>query len=422
MLRPFILSLLLAIVVGCPELHAQKVNGTAKKGSGAPAITPCALRDALASKPDEAEIARLHDRVMRAFGQKNLMQGRAGARVDGTTVMWAIIAAHPAKVERTDGTLLGDMVPLSADGLQVLVLDQPNFSEIGYRIEVQDKVRAAGTVRIEHAELGPDSQPKADVPKGALKTFVWDKSTVFPGTVRTVTVYLPPGIQPGTPQSLMVWQDGSRHVDPMGQMRAGIVFDNLIHAGDMPSTVGVFIDPGRNAKQQAGEKAGNRGFEYDSLGDAYVRFLLTEILPEVQSRYQVTFKDDPRAWGIAGGSSGGICAFTAAWERPDKFHKVLSWVGSFVDLKGGHIYPCLIRKTERKPIRVYLLDGENDLDNKFGNWPLANKQMEAALRFMDYDYRMDWTQCFHGTKGMAPVLPEALRWLWRDWKETVGKE
>lgn len=422
MLRTLSFCLSLAFVASPEFLLAQKAGGPVpvKKGGWVPPITPSALRDALATNPDASAISQLHDKVMRAFGKENLMQGRAGARVDGTTVMWAIIAAHPAKVVHADGTLLGEMRPLSPDGLQVLVEDQPNFSEVVYRIEVQGNVRAAGTVRIEHAELGPDSQPKAGVPKGELKTFVWDKSIIFPGTVRTVTVYLPPGFQADKEQCLMVWQDGSRHVDPAGQMRAGVVFDNLIHAGHMPSTVGVFIDPGRNAKQKEGDKAANRGFEYDSLGDAYVRFLLTEILPEVENRYQVKFINDPRGWGIAGGSSGGICSFTAAWERPDKFNKVLSWVGSFVDLKGGHVYPYLIRKTERKPIRVYLLDGENDLDNKFGNWPLANKMMEASLRYMQYDYRMDWTKCFHGSKGMAPMLPEALRWLWRDWKETVG--
>jgi enterochelin esterase family protein len=145
-----------------------------------------------------------------------------------------------------------------------------------------------------------------------------------------------------------------------------------------------------------------------------VRFLLEEIIPEVEKRHGARFRPTPAAWAIAGGSSGGICAFTAAWERPDKFGKVLSWVGSFVNLRGGHVYPSLIRITERKPVRVYLLDGENDLDNPFGNWPLANKQMAAALEYMRYDYRMDWNQCFHGSKGMAPVLPEALRWLWRD--------
>jgi enterochelin esterase family protein len=147
-----------------------------------------------------------------------------------------------------------------------------------------------------------------------------------------------------------------------------------------------------------------------------VRFLLDEILPEVQKRYGVKFRPQPEAWAIAGGSSGGICSFTAAWERPDKFRKVLCWVGTFVDIRGGNAYPYLVRITERKPIRVYLLDGTNDLDNKFGNWPLANRMMETSLKYMGYDYRIDWTECFHGSKGMSPALPEALRWLWRDVK------
>jgi enterochelin esterase-like enzyme len=167
----------------------------------------------------------------------------------------------------------------------------------------------------------------------------------------------------------------------------------------MPRTVGIFIDPGRGPKQKPGDKAANRGFEYDSLGDAYVRFLLEEIIPEVEKRCGTKFRASPEAWAIAGGSSGGICAFTAAWERPDKFHKVLSWVGSFVDLRGGHVYPAQIRITERKPIRVYLLDGENDLDNQFGNWPLANKMMAAALKYMNYDFRIDWTTVLSRQQG-----------------------
>jgi enterochelin esterase family protein len=199
-------------------------------------------------------------------------------------------------------------------------------------------------------------------------------------------------------------------------MRASAVFDNLIHKKEMPRTVGVFIDPGRKPKQKRGDKAGNRSLEYDSLGDAYARFLVDEILPEVEKRYQTKFRPQPEARAIAGGSSGGICSFTVAWERPDQFRKVLCWVGTFVDIRGGHHYPYLVRITERKPIRIYLLDGENDLDNKFGNWPLANKMMAASLKYMNYDFRIDWTQCFHGSKGMAPNLPDALRWLWRDVK------
>lgn len=379
-----------------------------------PSISPRQILGAL-TKPLAPEARQeLHGRVVRLFGFKNLTHGRAGAKIEGTTVAWAVIDPRPARVVRDDGTLIGDMVSLGEDGLQVLAKTMPNFAGFSYRVESDGMPRLAGTVHVEHYELTPDSSRKEGVPQGKLEKFQWSTSKVFPGTVRDVTVYLPAGYQAGEEVCLMVWQDGSRHVDPNGPMRVSVVFDNLIHQKEMPRTAGIFIDPGRKAKQKPGEKAANRGFEYDSLGDAYARFLLEEIVPEVEKRCQVKFRPQPEAWAIGGGSSGGICSFTVAWERPDKFGKVLSWVGSFVDLKGGHVYPSLIRITERKPIRIYLLDGENDLDNKFGNWPIANKQMAAALKYMNYDFRIDWTQCFHGSKGMAPMLPEALRWLWRD--------
>lgn len=356
----------------------------------------------------------LHNKVVKLFGFKNLTQGRGGAKVEGTTVAWATIDPKPARVVDQEGMLIGEMQSLGEDGLQVLVKNMPNFREIAYRVESEGMPRAAGTVHVEHFDYTADSMSKQGVPQGRLEKFEWKTSLVFPDTVREVTVYLPANHQAMEETCLMVWQDGSRHVDPTGSMRASVVFDNLIHQKEMPRTVGVFIDPGRKPGQKTGEKAANRGFEYDSLGDAYARFLIDEILPEVEKRYKVKFRQQPEAWAIGGGSSGGICSFTVAWERPDKFRKVLSWVGSFVDLKGGHVYPSLIRLTERKPLRVYLLDGENDLDNKFGNWPLANKQMAAALKYSRYDFRMDWNECFHGSKGMAPNLPDALRWLWRD--------
>lgn len=379
-----------------------------------PPITPRQLSAALkaASQPEEQN--KLHDKVVKWFGLNNLTQGRAGAKIEATTVAWAIIDPKPARVVQQDGTLIGEMIALGEDGLQVLATDMPNFTDIGYRIESEGMPRLAGTVHVEHYDYTADSLPQKDVPQGRLEKFEWKTSKVFPGTVRDITVYLPAGFQPGEETCLMVWQDGSRHVDPTGSMRASVVFDNLIHKKAMPRTVGVFIDPGRKPQQKPGDKAANRSLEYDSLGGAYSRLLIDEILPEVEKRYQTKFHPQPEAWAIAGGSSGGICAFTVAWERPDKFRKVLSWVGSFVDLRGGHAYPSLIRLTERKPIRIYLLDGENDLDNKFGHWPLANKQMAAALKYMGYDHRIDWTQCFHGSKGMAPKLPDALRWLWRD--------
>lgn len=403
--RPLLCSLCLSL-----SLQAQTL-------APAPEVTPLSLLASLeSSSGDSVKLEKIRKDVFRLFGKQNLLQGKPRAKIDRTTVAWAIMDMNPARVVRGNGTLLGDMVRVGDDGLQVLVLKMANFQEFGYRIEVEGMARVAGTVRLEHYEYTADSEIQPGVPQGKLEKFEWKQSQVFPDTEREVTVYIPQQYQQGSEACLMVWQDGGRHVDPNGPMRGSTVFDNLIHQKKMPITIGVFIDPGRKLDQKPGGKAANRGFEYDSLGDAYTRFLLTEILPEVEKRYNVKFRQDPKAWGIAGGSSGGICAFTAAWERPDKFHKVLSWVGTFVDIRGGNHYPYLLRITERKPIRVYLMDGVNDLDNKFGNWPLANQMMEASLKFMKYDYRMDWTECFHGSRGMAPLLPEALTWLWRDVK------
>ncbi|MCF7786433.1 MAG: hypothetical protein K9N47_09935 [Prosthecobacter sp.] len=395
---------------------AVSFSAAQNKPDAPPPITPRQIAAGLKKMSQPEAQKTLHDQVVRLFGRQNLTQGRAPAKIEATTVAWAIIDPKPARVVQQDGTLIGEMIALGDDGLQVLVTQMPNFTQTGYRVESEGMPHLVGTVHVEHYDYTADSLPQKNVPQGKLEKFVWKTSAVFPDTVRDVTVYLPAGFKPGEETCLMVWQDGSRHVDPNGSSRASVVFDNLIHKKEMPRTVGVFIDPGRMKKQPPGAKAANRGFEYDSIGDAYSRFLIDEILPEVEKRYQTKFRSQPEAWAIAGGSSGGICSFTVAWERPDKFRKVLSWVGSFVDLKGGHVYPSLIRLTERKPIRIYLLDGENDIDNKFGNWPIANKQMAAALKYMNYDFRIDWTQCFHGSKGMAPNLPEALRWLWRDVK------
>jgi enterochelin esterase-like enzyme len=377
-------------------------------------LTPKSLLRALHEPADAAATRALHDQVVRWFGRQNLMQGKPAAKIEATTVAWAVMDMQPARVLRGNGELLGDMVRLGDDGLQVLVLEMANFQEFQYRIEVDGMPRVAGMVHLEHYEYSADSQRQPGVPEGRLEKFTWEQSRIFPDTTREVTVYIPAQLRAGEAACLMVWQDGSRHVDANGPMRAGIVFDNLIHQKQMPVTIGVFVDPGRKAGQPPGAKAGNRSLEYDSLGDAYARFLIEEILPEVSRRYAVQFRPEPETRAIAGGSSGCICAFTAAWERPDQFHKVLGWVGTFVDIRGGNAYPYLLRITERKPIRVYLLEGTNDLDNRFGNWPLANRMMQASLKYMGYDYRVDWNECFHGSRGMGPSLPDALRWLWRD--------
>ena len=276
-----------------------------------------------------------------------------------------------------------------------------------------EKKIGGGNVKIEHYEYATDSRVQDGVPQGKVHRHEWNDSKIFPNTRREYLVYIPAQYDGSKPAALMVFQDGLRHADPNGPLRATTVLDNLIAKGDMPVTIGLFINPGRLKSQAPGEKPRNRSVEYDSLGDAYARFLIDEIIPAAVKDHDLKLSEDPENWGIAGGSSGAACAWTVAWERPDKFRKVLSWVGTFVDIRGANAYPSLIRKTERKPIRAYLLDGENDLDNKFGNWPLANLQMEAALEFMGYDYHFHMGNCFHGSNHAGTMLPEMLRWLWR---------
>jgi len=270
----------------------------------------------------------------------------------------------------------------------------------------------AGLAAAESYQLGPDSQRRPDVPVGVVTQHRWTDSKVFPGTERDYWVYVPQQYDAAQPACVMVFQDGGNYVNEKGQFRATIVFDNLIHQKAMPVTIGIFINPGVvPASDDQAQPRRNRSFEYDSLSDLYARFLLEEILPAVGRDYNLT--DDPDCRAIGGISSGGICAWTVAWERPDAFRKVLSHVGSFTNIRGGHVYPALIRKTEAKPIRVFLQEGENDLDNLHGNWPLANQQMAAALKFAKYDYQFVMGTEGHNGKHGGAILPESLKWLWR---------
>ena len=261
-------------------------------------------------------------------------------------------------------------------------------------------------------QLGPDSKVQEGVPQGTVTKRSWKSEKVFPGTERDYWIYVPKQYDRSQPANVMVFQDGENYVKAEGQFRTTIVFDNLIHKKEMPVTIGIFINPGVIPAAGPGQKPrDNRSFEYDSLGDQYARFLLEEILPEVGKEYKLTSEASGRA--ICGISSGGICAWTVAWERPDAFSKVLSHVGSFTNIRGGHVYPAMIRKTERKPIRVFLQDGSGDLDNVHGSWPLANQEMAASLKFAKYDYRFEFGDGGHNGKQGGAILPESLRWLWR---------
>jgi enterochelin esterase family protein len=271
-------------------------------------------------------------------------------------------------------------------------------TEIPY---VRQPVDFSAPVRYAH---GPDSFPQPGVPRGAVEEHAWRESRVFPGTTRRYWVYVPAQHVEAEPASLMVFQDGRLYLDPEADMRAGVVLDNLIHRGELPVTIGVFVDPG---------EPGNRNVEYDAFSDAYATFLLEEILPAVRGRHRIA--DDPDRWAICGGSSGGSCAFTAAWMRPDRFRRVVSFLGSFAQLEGGNRYPELILETPRKPLRVFLQAATRDLNRDAAdrNWLSANLRVAAALAERGYDFRLVVGDGGHDMNHCGAILPDALRWLWR---------
>lgn len=256
------------------------------------------------------------------------------------------------------------------------------------------------------------------VETGRVESFEFKESKVFPGTNRGCWIYIPAQYDGSEPAALMVFQDGHAYVSENGQIRVPIVFDNLIHSGEIPVTIGLFINPGHRGENPPNAngwgRRDNRSFEYDSLRPNYAKFLIDELIPHITKKYNLNLTEDPKKRAICGMSSGGICAFTAAWERPDYFQKVLSHIGSFTNIRGGHVYPAIIRKTERKDIRVFLQDGSNDLNNIFGSWPIANQQMASALGFAGYDYKFVYGDGAHNGKHGGAIFPDSLRWLWRN--------
>jgi gluconolactonase len=279
---------------------------------------------------------------------------------------------------------------------------------------------AAGTLSaVEEYPLGPDSQRQPGVPQGAVTHYTWT-SKIFPGTTRDYWVYVPAQYKREKPACVMVFQDGEGFIKETGRARIPIVFDNLIAKHEMPVTIGVFINPGiLKALSPDQQNRYNRSFEYDALGDRYARFLLDEILPEVAKLYNLSTNPDDRA--ISGLSSGASCAFNVAWSRPDAFHRVLSFIGSFTDLRGDDTYPALIRKTEPKPLRVFLQDGNHDLNLYAGSWWMANQSMNSALEYAGYDVKFVTGDKDHDMDQGGSILPDALSWLWRDYPKPITK-
>lgn len=271
--------------------------------------------------------------------------------------------------------------------------------------------------------LTPDSEVQ-NVPHGTVEKLTLPPGQFYPGSPHTVSIYLPPSAGP-EPLPYMVFLDGSGYLG--GRMRAATVFDNLIAKHQLPPMVGIFIDPGiLPAIRPDAQNRYERVFEYDSLSNRYVNFLMQEVLPFVETKHALS--KDPNAHAIGGTSTGAVGAFVAAWHRPDQFRRVLSLIGTYVAMKGADTLPELVRKTEPKPIRIWMQDGANDhitADEPYGTfyagtWPKANQLLYDALQFGGYDTKLTIGTGGHDTKQGSAELPEALKWLWRDYTPEKG--
>ncbi len=411
---------LIAAIV-CLEFVGPSVGAWAQTAGDSAPLNPVTLRAAL-DTPGQNNDA-LAARVRKAFQQigtgrkgvtitdpKDLTNG-ANPKTDEINVAWAIDAPGaktPPVVVSDDGAFRAPLSRIGNSDLYARTVTLPDGAAFAYHYVVDGMQKGGGTVEVYQKPRELTVNPS--VPKGVLtKQALW-KSQVIAGTTRDWWVYVPAQYSAAKPASVMVFQDGSGFTDYIPT-----VFDNMIAKGEMPVTVAVFINPGIRANGDA-----NRSVEYDTLSPLYATMLLQEILPEVEKTTKLSH--DPEMRAICGSSSGGICAWTVAWEKPDEFRKVVTVVGSFVNLQpgptgigGGHNYPTLIRQSKKnpKPIRLFQLDGKNDLDNQFGNWPLANMEVDKALTFAGYDHKFVFGNGFHGGAFLRARIGEALRWIWR---------
>ncbi len=269
--------------------------------------------------------------------------------------------------------------------------------------------------------LGPDSQPRPGLPKGKFTEAKVIPSNVFPGTQHTYWVYVPAQYDPAQPAAVMIFNDGQAMMAEPGDVQAHHVLDNLIFRREIPVMLGVFINPGRRPDQPEphprdwGDRTSNRAEEYNPANEKYARVIVEELMPALKKEFNIS--PDPELHGIMGASSGGCAAFGVAWFRPNDFRKVISFVGSFVDLRGQHIWPELVAESEKKPIRIFMQDGRNDNrrpENLKRDWFSQNVRLMEALSKKGYDLNYTWGIGNHGQKQGGAIFPEMMRWLWRD--------
>jgi enterochelin esterase-like enzyme len=297
------------------------------------------------------------------------------------------------------------------DAAAAALLKAVDFAMVLPGMSAQDQVTMATALsRNEPYRPGADAVRREGIGRGTVSQHRFSDSRSYPGTARDWWLYIPSSTASTSPANLMVFQDGGRYLGP--EIDAPAVFDNLIAAGEIPPTIGLFINPGDTGPGlPLWGGVDNRSIEYDSLGDAYARFLIEEMIPPVAAQHAVA--SDPAQRAICGLSSGGICAFNAAWERPDSFGGVISHCGSFVDIRGGHAMASKVRRGPARALRVFLQTGTQDLDVVFGHWVNANRDLAAALAYQSIDHQLVIGEGAHSLKHGGALFPDTLRWLWR---------
>ena len=355
------------------------------------------------------EAAQFHEALLATLGADDLKNGEAIIG-RGEDFLWAIESARQPSLVVDDSARPGLKRVGSTDlwfavgKLKTGTLHSFYYLVGGEKFGGQTDVPA----------YGPDSYPNPGVPQGQLSPKLVHASKLYDGMQSDYWVYAPAEYDAKTPAALMVWQDGQVGKDRNGRVRILDVIDNLTYQKKIPVMIQVFVSPGRIGNESM------RSFEYDTMSDKYARFLRDELLPEVQSKYNL--RGDAYSRGISGMSSGGICAFNVAWEQPDQFSRVLSWVGSFTSIQwqpgiidGGNVYPSKARKDSKRNVRVWLQDGSEDLEDEHGSWPLQNIQLANSLKYRDYDIHLSFGHGTHNAAHGSAELPEALTWLWRDY-------
>ena len=348
----------------------------------------------------------LKDRITRT------LSARGGATVWGQDYLFAADSPAPVTISLDNQPAVA-MAQIEGSTLWMLLTKMRTGVTHSYQYFSAGKPLGA---RGDAIGYNPDSYAKPGVPRGKAGEKQTIVSKIYDGMKSDYWVYASPGVDPAVPAPLMVWQDGQGLIGDYSRSRLFTVTENLIAQKLLPPMVHVMISPGQSTDGRA-----MRSIEYDTVSDRYARFLMEEVLPEVEKTYKL--RPDGYSRAIGGESSGGICAFNVAWLMPDKFSRVHSAVGSFTSIQwhpeekveGGNVYPFKVRKEPKRNIRVWMSDGSDDLENDHGSWPMQNIQMANSLKLKEYDFHFRFGTAAHGSAQAGLDLPESLAWLWRDY-------